>query len=51
MAHALPGARPRVGLQRVRSQVQTMRTLPSLDRWDNSKGYVPGNVFVISWAR
>jgi hypothetical protein len=22
---------------------------PTLDRWDNSKGYVPGNVFVISW--
>lgn len=22
--------------------------LPSLDRWDNSQGYVPGNVFVIS---
>lgn len=22
--------------------------LPSLDRWDNTKGYVPGNVFVIS---
>jgi len=22
--------------------------LPSLDRWDNAKGYVPGNVFVIS---
>lgn len=21
----------------------------TLDRWDNSKGYVPGNVFVISW--
>lgn len=21
---------------------------PSLDRWDNTKGYVPGNVFVIS---
>lgn len=21
---------------------------PSLDRWDNAKGYVPGNVFVIS---
>lgn len=23
--------------------------LPSLDRWDNSRGYVPGNVFVISF--
>jgi hypothetical protein len=22
---------------------------PSFDRWDNAKGYVPGNVFVISW--
>jgi hypothetical protein len=22
---------------------------PTFDRWDNSKGYVPGNVFVISW--
>jgi hypothetical protein len=22
---------------------------PTLDRWDNAKGYVPGNVFVISW--
>jgi len=22
---------------------------PTLDRWDNTKGYVPGNVFVISW--
>lgn len=22
---------------------------PSLDRWDSSKGYVPGNVFVISY--
>lgn len=22
---------------------------PSLDRWDNAKGYVPGNVFVISY--
>lgn len=22
---------------------------PSLDRWDSSKGYVPGNVFVISF--
>lgn len=21
---------------------------PSLDRWDNAKGYVPGNVYVIS---
>lgn len=23
--------------------------LPTLDRWDNSRGYVPGNVFVISF--
>jgi len=22
---------------------------PTLDRWDNKRGYVPGNVFVISW--
>jgi hypothetical protein len=22
---------------------------PTLDRWDATKGYVPGNVFVISW--
>ena len=22
---------------------------PSLDRWDSAKGYVPGNVFVISY--
>jgi hypothetical protein len=22
---------------------------PSLDRWDNTKGYVPGNVYVISY--
>ena len=22
---------------------------PTFDRWDNSKGYTPGNVFVISW--
>lgn len=22
---------------------------PSLDRWDNAKGYIPGNVFVVSY--
>lgn len=26
----------------------TQQNWPSLDRWDNTKGYVPGNVFVIS---
>ena len=22
---------------------------PSLDRWDTTKGYIPGNVYVVSW--
>ena len=22
---------------------------PTFDRWENSKGYVPGNVFIVSW--
>ena len=24
-------------------------SMPSFDRWDTTKGYIPGNVFVISW--
>jgi hypothetical protein len=28
---------------------QTWDSIPSLDRVDNAKGYVPGNVEVISW--
>lgn len=31
-----------------RSDLRVQANWPSLDRWDNTKGYVPGNVFVIS---
>lgn len=32
-----------------RGKVGAQPNWPSLDRWDNTKGYVPGNVFVISF--
>lgn len=32
-----------------RKDRQIAANCPSLDRWDSSKGYVPGNVFVISY--
>jgi hypothetical protein len=31
-----------------RKDLRAKDSWPSLDRWDNTKGYVPGNVFVIS---
>lgn len=32
-----------------RGQTRCQPNWPTLDRWDNAKGYVPGNVFVISF--
>lgn len=32
-----------------RGGVNAQPNWPSLDRWDSTKGYVPGNVFVISY--
>jgi hypothetical protein len=32
-----------------RKDQKTQPNWPSLDRWDNTKGYVPGNVFVVSY--
>lgn len=33
----------------MRGKQHAQANWPSLDRWDSSKGYVPGNVFVISY--
>jgi hypothetical protein len=33
----------------MRGQQNAQANWPSLDRWDSTKGYVPGNVFVISY--
>lgn len=32
-----------------RGRLPAQPNWPSLDRWDSTKGYVPGNVFVISY--
>lgn len=32
-----------------RGELHAQPNWPSLDRWDSTKGYVPGNVFVISF--
>ena len=37
----------RVELKKHKGKME--RHSPSLDRKDSSKGYVPGNVFVVSW--
>lgn len=38
---------PKVSGERGKLPIQP--NWPSLDRWDSTKGYVPGNVFVISY--
>ena len=46
----MPAVCPLLGLTLVRSSTGKMcPTSPSLDRKDSAKGYIPGNVWVISW--
>lgn len=40
---------PVLGIVLTRGAGHGRDSSPSLDRWDTSKGYVPGNVWVISW--
>jgi len=45
----VPDLCPILGVKLGRSRGAVDRASPSLDRVDSSKGYVPGNVRVISW--
>ena len=46
----MPTTCPLLGIALVRSKTGRMcPTSPSLDRKDSTKGYVPGNVWIISW--
>lgn len=46
---SIPATCPILGIALLRSVVEREAGSPSLDRRDNSRGYVPGNVEVISW--
>jgi hypothetical protein len=43
------GKCPILGVPLKRHRGKMERHTPSLDRKDSTKGYVPGNVFVVSW--
>lgn len=46
----IPKTCPILGIPLVCDGAARVDGLPSLDRFDSSKGYVKGNVWVISWA-
>src|SRR5882724_642638 len=45
----VPETCPILGMPLVKGVRQRLFSSPSLDRIDSSRGYVPGNVWVISW--